>query len=172
MPPRSGNSCAIIARHLSFAPRFDSTRARAAAPSRARRTGSVSKREQRLFESTRAGDLNGSVLGDERLGDLLEVVHVRAEDDRLAEHRRLQDIVPAGVNQAAPDEDGGGDLIHLRQLADRVEHDDVRAGLGVYRQIRALRGDERLVARELRDFREPFGVSRCDARAGDWRCSP
>ena len=146
----------MTARLLSLAPRFDSTSARAAAPSRARRTGSVSSASSASSSPRALCHLDRRVLRDERFGDLLEVVHVRPEHDRLAEHRRLEDVVPAGVDQAAADEHRRRNLIDLRELADRVEDDDVGARLGVDGQIGSLDGDERLIARELRDFGEPF----------------
>ena len=136
---RRGSSSAITASVLSLAPRLASTSARAAAPSRARRTGSVTQREQRLVELALRLHLNRRAVGEERVGDLLEVLHVRAEDDRLAEDRRLEDVVAAVIDQAAADEHRGGHLIELRQLADRVEHDDVGARLGVDRQLGAPR---------------------------------
>ena len=79
--------------------------------------------------------LDRRVVGEERVGDLLEVLHVRAEDDRLAEDRRLEDVVAAVIHEAAADEHGRRHLVELRQLADRVEHDDVGARLGVDRQL-------------------------------------
>ena len=66
----------------------------------------------------------GSVL-QERRGDFGEVLLVRTLDDRFAEDLRLEDIVPAGVDEAPPDEHRGRHLIQLREFADRVEHDDV-----------------------------------------------
>ena len=72
---------------MSLAPRLASTSARAAAPRRARRTGSPSS-------STKVGSSCGLVVephrgagGDARVGNLAEVVHVRPEDDGLAVDR-------------------------------------------------------------------------------------
>ena len=62
---------------------------------------------------------------EERLGDLGEVLHVRAEDDGLAVDRRLEDVVAADVHQAAADEHGRRHLVDLRQFANRIEDDDV-----------------------------------------------
>ena len=78
-------------------------------------------------------------LSEERPRDLGEVVHVRTKDDWLPEHRRLQDIVASGVDEAAADEHHGRDLEELRELADRVEDDDVGARLGVDAQLGAPR---------------------------------
>ena len=150
---------------LSFAPRFASTSARAAAPSRARRTGSVTSAEHRLLELALGLHLDGRVVGQERVGDLLEVLHVRAEHDRLAEDRRLEDVVAAVIDEAAADEDRGRQLIELRQLADRVEHDDVGARLGVDRQLGSPHGGEAGVARQPLDLAEPLGLPRRQDRA-------
>ena len=60
---------------------------------------------------------------------------MRAEDDRLAENRRLENVVAAVVDEASADEHGGRQLIELRELAERVEHDDVGAGFRVDRQV-------------------------------------
>ena len=57
-PLRSGSSWAITARLLSLAPRLDSTSARAAAPSRARRTGSVSSASSASSSSARVVHLD------------------------------------------------------------------------------------------------------------------
>ena len=68
----------------------------------------------------------------------------------------------AVIDQAAADEHGGRHLVELRQLADRVEHDDVGARLGVDRQLGAPRGDEAGVARQPLDFVEALGLARRD----------
>ena len=86
------------------APRLASTSARAAAPRLARRTGSERRSTSTVSSSVAELHLDGAAVLEERAGDLGEVVHVRAEDDRLAEHRRLEDVVAAGVDQAAADE--------------------------------------------------------------------
>ena len=49
----------------------------------------------RVFELALGADLHRRVVGQERLGNLGEVLHVRPEDDRLAEDRRLEDVVAA-----------------------------------------------------------------------------
>ena len=65
-PSRGGSSSAITASVLSLAPRLASTSARAAAPSRARRTGSVTQREQRVVELALRLHLDRRVVGEER----------------------------------------------------------------------------------------------------------
>ena len=149
---------------LSLAPRLASTSARAAAPSRARRTGSRTSASSASSSSRSDCTWIAAPLAQKRLGDLREVLHVRAEDDRLAEHRRLEDVVAAVIDEAAADEHDGRHLIELRQLADRVEHDDVGARLGVDRQLGAARGDEAGVAREALDLAEPLGLARREDR--------
>ena len=140
----------------SFAPRLASTSARAAAPSRARRTGSPISPTIAVVELTRVVHLDGGAVGQERLGDLGEVLHVRAEDDRLAVERRLEDVVSAGRHEAAADEDRRRDLIELRQLADRVEDHRVGARLGVDRQLAAANRGQPFRLAEPLDFVEPL----------------
>ena len=137
---------------------FDQRARRRAEPRAAHRIGH--ERQQRLFELALGLHLHGGAVGEERVGDLLEVLHVRAEDDRLAEDRRLEDVVAAVIDEAAADEHGGGELIELRQLADRVEDDDVGARLGVDRQLGSPRRDEPGVARQPLDFAEALGLAR------------
>ena len=132
---RAGSSSAITASVLSLAPRLASTSARAAAPRRARRTGSVTSASSASSSSRSDCTCTAASFARNVVGDLLEVLHVRPEHDRLAEDRRLEDVVAAVIDQAAADEHRGRQLIELRQLADRVEHDDVGARLGVDRQL-------------------------------------
>ena len=80
--------------------------------------------------------------------------------------------MPAGIDQAAADEHRRRNLIDLRELADGVEHDDVGARLGVDRQIGSPDGDERLIARQLRDFGEPLGMARRDDEQRVGTCWP
>ena len=70
----------------------------------------------------------------------------------------------AVIDQAAADEHRRRHLIELRQLADRVEHDDVGARLGVDRQIRSADGDESGLARQPLDLAEPLGLARREDR--------
>ena len=70
-------------------------------------------------------DPAGGPVGEEQLGDLGEVLHVRPEHHRPAPRRRLDHIVPARGHQAPPDEDDGSRPEQRGQLAHRVEHDDL-----------------------------------------------
>ncbi len=152
--PVGGSRSAITASVLSLAPRLASTSARAAAPSRARPHRIRHQRAQRLVELAFGVHLDGRRVGHEGVGDLLEVLHVRSEHDRLAEDRGLEDVVAAMVGQAAADEHRRRELVELRELAKRVEHDDVRARIGVDRQIGSPHGDEAFVTRQPFDFAE------------------
>src|SRR2546425_12373790 len=60
--------------------------------------------QQRLIQLAIRLHLNGGVVYHKRVGNLLEVLHVGPEDDRLAEDRRLEDVVTAVVDKAAADE--------------------------------------------------------------------
>ena len=125
---RGGSSAVITAIVRALAPRLPSTMARAAAPRLARRTPSPTRSTRHSPSSRRRRHLHGGAAAQELGRDLGEVVHVRPEHDGLAEHRRLEDVVAAGVDQAAADEDHAGDLVEPRQLADGVEDDDVGVG--------------------------------------------
>src|SRR5262245_55268680 len=65
----------------------------------------------RLLELAIGPDLNRGAVGEKRIGDLRKVVHMRAEDNRTSVYRGLQNVVPAGRHETAPDEHRGGDLI-------------------------------------------------------------
>ena len=62
----------------------------------------------------------------------------------------------AVINQAAADEHGRRHLVKLRQLADRIEHNDVGARLRVDWQLGTPDGDETGIAREPFCFAEPL----------------
>ena len=102
----------------------------------------------------------GRAVGEERVGDLREVLHVRTEHDRLAVHRRLEDVVAAGRHEAAADEHRRRDLIELRELADRVEDHGVGARLGVDRQLAAADRRQPFALTEALDFGEPLRMPR------------
>ena len=106
-------------------------RARRRAETRAAHRIAQQIEQHRLELALRRRSRHGRAVGDEGVGDLAEVLHVRAEHDRLAEHRRLEHVVAAGGHEAAADEHDRADLVDRGQLADRVEHDDVGARLGV-----------------------------------------
>ena len=89
----------------------------------------------RLLELAARAHLDGGAVGEKGLRNLAEVLHVRTEDDRLAVKRRLEDVVAARGHEAAADEDHGGDLKELGELADRIEHDDLLARLGIDAQV-------------------------------------
>ena len=120
----------------------------------------VHQRENRIMQLALAMHLNRSAIGDERVRDLAEVLHVRTKDDRLAVNGRLEDVVSTRRNEAAADENGGGDLIELRQLANRVEDHRIRLRLRIDRQLAAADRGESLVPAQSLDFCEPLGVTR------------
>ena len=82
----------------------------------------------------------------------------------------------AVIDEAAADEHRGRDLIELRQLADRVEHDDVGARLGVDRQLGPARDVTKPASRASRStspnrsgwrgamISSALGMRRLDAR--------
>ena len=98
---------------FSLAPRLASTSARAAAPRRARRTGSLISDRKASSSSRSPATCTPAPLATKACGDLGEVLHVRPEHDRLAEHRRLEDVVAARGDEAAADEHDGGHLVEV-----------------------------------------------------------
>ena len=104
---------------------------------------------QHRLQLVRPGDAAGGPARQEQLGDLGEVLHVRPEHHRLAPRGGLDHVVPAHRRQASPQKDDGGHLEQRGQLADGVEHDDVR---------RARRVPREPAAAHRRD--SPFGRQR------------
>ena len=130
--PVGGSRSAITARVLFLAPRLASTNA-----ARRREPGATNRihhqRAQRRVELTFGMHLDGGRVGHKGVGDFLEILHMRSEHNRLSEHRGLEDVVSAMVGQAAADEHSRRELVHLRELAKRVEHDNIRARIGIDR---------------------------------------
>src|SRR5919201_3408374 len=59
------------------------------------------QREQLLFELPIRMNTDRRAVRQERLGDFLEVVHVRTKQNRLAEHRGLEDVVTSMIDEAS-----------------------------------------------------------------------
>ena len=70
--------------------------------------------------------------------------------------------MPAGRDQASANERHRRDLVERRELADRVEHDDVGARIGVHGQLRAARRGETFTARDVHHLGEAILVARRD----------
>ena len=105
----AGGSSAAMA--SASGPARRGSRRRSPAPrGRARlRRGRVAQQiPQRRLEFPLVAHLDRGAPAEERRGNLPEVLHVRAEHDRLAEHRRLEDVVPARRHEAAADEHDRG----------------------------------------------------------------
>src|SRR5258708_33761923 len=60
----------------------------------------------------------------ELVRNLGEIFHVRADDDRLREVRRLQNIVAAALGEGSAHEDHIGSLEERGQLADGIEQEN------------------------------------------------
>ena len=102
--PAAGSSCAIAAIVRSRAPWLASRIACAARPSACLLAASASRSRNAASSSHSSRTCTRGARIEERRGNLLEVLHVRPEQDRPAVHGRLQDVVAAGRNQAAADE--------------------------------------------------------------------
>src|SRR5438270_203318 len=63
--------------------------------------GVAEQLEERDLELAGVADLDRRFVIEERRRDLGEILHVRPEHDRLAEDRRLEDVVPPLVDEAA-----------------------------------------------------------------------
>ena len=67
-------------------------------------------------------------------------------------------LCPPGGHEAAAHEHHRAHLVHGGQLANRVEHDDVGARLGVDRQVVPANGAEALLLGQPHDLVEAFRV--------------
>ena len=129
---------------FSLAPRLASTSARAAAPSRARRTGSVHQQRPEHLAPARAPTAPRTAAPFVRNASAISLKFCMCGPKTIGFPKigRLEDVVASMVDEAAADEDRRRDLVELRQLANRVEHDDVGAWLGVDRQLGSPAGRE------------------------------
>ena len=96
------------------------------------------------------------------LGNFREVLHVGAKDDGFAVDGRLEDVVSALIDEAAAHKDDGRDLKDVRELANRIEDDDIRTRLRVDGQFGAPNDAKPFATRECFRFGEPFGLARRD----------
>src|SRR5947207_6874572 len=112
-----------------------------------------------LFELGLRTNLDRRAVREKCFGNLTEVLQVRVEDDRCPIACGFEDVMAAGRQQASADEHDGCQLIELRQLADRVEHDRVGARLRVDRELRPPERHESFRAAEAFDLVEPFGMA-------------
>ena len=60
------------------------------------------QRNQSIAELAFAANANGGGIGEEGVRNLRKVVHVRAEHDRFAEDRGLENVVPTGGTRLPP----------------------------------------------------------------------
>src|SRR5208337_5113879 len=67
--------------------------------------GVAEKTQEASSQPIRILHLKGSVLSEKKLRRIAEVLHVRPEDDGLGPVGGLEQVVPAGRNQAAPHKD-------------------------------------------------------------------
>jgi hypothetical protein len=71
-----------------------------------------------------AFDLDGGFRFDEARGDSGEIFHGRAEDGDSAESGRFEDVVAAGIDKRATDEDAVSQAVERGEFADGVEEED------------------------------------------------
>src|SRR5205823_680134 len=103
---------------------FDQPLCRLAHPAPA--VGVVEKLQADPSELLPVADLNCGARFQEQTGDVAEVLHVRPERNGLAGECRLEQVVAAGGNEAAAYKDDVRQLEDSRQLADRVEQENLR----------------------------------------------
>src|SRR5947207_14464814 len=72
---------------------------------------------------------NGAALIEQQRG-IAAHLPMRAERDRYAEHRGLQDRVQPGTMKAAADERGVAERVEIRENTDAI-HDDHRSSFGM-----------------------------------------
>src|SRR5262245_17627281 len=93
--------------------------------------------QQLLLEVPIGPDLHGGTVCDKRVGNLTKVPHVGSEKNRLPEYGGFQDVVAPVVYEASSDEHRCGQLVESGKFTYRIEHDDVRSGFLIDRQIGA-----------------------------------
>ena len=96
---------------------------------------------------------------------VLEVEHVRADDDGFAVRGRLEDVVAAVRHEAAADENDIADAVDLAELTDRVEDDDVLILRRFVLELRARRDRKACLAAEVDDLRRAQELARRDDEA-------
>ena len=134
--------------------------ARAAVPRRRRRSPSSSRAVTWDSRSSALRTCTAASRATKAVGDLREALHVRPEQNRLPDRGRLKDVVSAGRHQAAPHEDARRSFVHVGQLPDRVEDDDVRRRASAFRQRRAAGHPVARRGRDPRRLPEALGVPR------------
>ena len=103
------------------APRFSAAAARARSPS----AGSDAAARTAAASSSPEAIRTIAPLLLEMLGDVAEVFHVRTGNYRLAENRRLQDVVPALVGERSSHEHDSRVREQAAELSDGIEQQDV-----------------------------------------------
>jgi hypothetical protein len=78
-----------------------------------------------LFEVGFVADLDGGVRAQEGFDNALEVLHVRAEEDRLAQGGGFDRILAAFTGEAFADEDEGGRLVEVAEFAGGVDEEAI-----------------------------------------------
>ena len=97
-------------------------------------TGTVGQKFVRLlaehpwFEIAALAASDQSAGRPERVRNVAKIFHVAPDDDGLAEHRRLQDVVPAARSYRAAHEYDVRAGEQPAQLAHRIEQQDTRQG--------------------------------------------
>ena len=152
--PAGGRSWAIAASVRGLAPRLASTSARAAAPRRARSTGSREQATSTVASSAADVHLDGAAVARGTCAAISAKFCMCGPNTiGLPCTAGSRMLCPPCVDQAAADEHDRRDLKQLRQLADRVEDHDVGPRLGVDRQLGAA------------DDAQPFGARERSASA-------
>ena len=107
------------------------------------------------FRTKRGGvfDLNRRPVREQVGGERREVFHMRAEQDRLAEDRRLRGILPPAGRKAFADEDERREVIPIAEFAGRIDQEHV-ARLGRGDRQRRAADDAQIEGRKLA---EDFG---------------
>ena len=97
---------------------------------------------------------------------VLEILHVIADDDRLAMRRRLENVMPAVSDETAADIDHVADRIHLAEFADRVENYDVFIVRRTLLQFRSARDREARLLTDMNDFHRAQEFARRNHQSG------
>ena len=113
-----------------------------------------------FLELAIGADLDGGALGQKRVGDLREVVHVRTEDWPAVHGRSGGCCVRRPAPDLPPTKTAVAIRYELRELADRVQNHRVDSRLRVDREIAAALGRQTFALAQALDVAKPLGMTR------------
>src|SRR6185503_18137923 len=104
--------------------------------------------------------LNGATLALHAFGNRFEVLHIRPKKNRLSTTGRLENIMTAGIDQTSADKSHVGRVEEFRQLADRIEQQDIFLKILVRLQSRLTCKTKGRLLQQFFHLGEAFWVAR------------